>query len=676
MQSRTPQRPARISETSVPRNRRACLVILRDIAALSSLNIHKLRNRLPGAALLLPAALALAQTPPAQAPSVQPPGASVAAPAVIDHLEQTIAWYRTVEATATLEGISDEIVLNNSLHQTALRAVESGFDFARADAALIAAGGPQNQQGPAAGGRNLEQAAERAANRIGNIQARLAALDAALPKSPAKQRPLLEAQRRELGAELNLAQQVQQTIQGIVSAAGVPAAGGLDSQINDLERSVPEARRATRPAAGQKNPVTPQPLPAAGARPASSSAFRPQSAGLLSLLSELISFAKTESQLKSAAAATDALSDEIDKLKLPLTSALRSAVQLSDQLSGAAASETVDQVTADQRRIDGLTAQFHRLSTALVPLDEQQILINGARGDLDELRAADERQRNETARTLFIRSVMIGGGIIVLLAISAVWRRATFRYIQDVRRRRQLTLVRRVVIGTAMGVLVVLGVVSDFGSLATYAGFLTAGIAVALQNVLLAVVAYFFFIGRYGVKVGDLVTISGVTGNVVDIGLVRLYLMELGGAPPDLHPTGRIVVLSNSVLFQPAPLFKQISGANYIWRKVSVTLAADTSIEAARSTLTAAVESVLAPYRADIERQHAALEKSVDIQMKKPNPDYHLRYTDAGLEFAAQYPAEFQKSAATDEKVIHALHEAISQNPQLHLAPGGAPRMS
>jgi len=179
----------------------------------------------------------------------------------------------------------------------------------------------------------------------------------------------------------------------------------------------------------------------------------------------------------------------------------------------------------------------------------------------------------------------------------------------------------------------------------------------------------------YGVKVGDLVTISGVTGNVVDIGLVRLYLMELAGGPPDLHPTGRIVVLSNSVLFQPSPLFKQISGTSYIWHKVAVTLAADTDIEAARHALTDAVESVLAQYRADLERQHAELERSIDIQVKKPNPDYRFRYTDAGLEFTAQYPAEYQKSAATDDKVIRALHAAISKNGQLHLAPGGGPKV-
>ncbi len=652
------------------------LAILLNIAGLSILNIEKFgnsrHNRLPGAALILLAVLAVPM-------AAQQPDASVPAVDVVHHLEQSIAWYRAVNGVAALEGVSNEVVLNSSLHQTALRALQAGFDFARADAALIAARGQQPEQPQPAGGRNLEQAEERAATRISNVQSRISALEAALPKANAKERPLLEAQRRELEAQLNLAQQVQQTIQGIVSAAGDAASGGgLAGQINELERSVPEAQRRERAAAaktGAPAGAAPASAPASNTQAANAPAFRPQSAGLLALLSELVALTKTESQLKSDVAATDALIAEIDKLKLPLTSGVRSAVQQSEQLTSAAENESVDQVTSNQRRIDALTQQFRRLSTALVPLSQQRILIESAEADLDDLRTTLQRQRNETARSLFIRSAMIGGGIVVLLAISAVWRRATFRYIQDLRRRRQLTIVRRVVIGTLMAILVVLGIVSDFGSLATYAGFLTAGIAVALQNVLLAVVAYFYFIGRYGVRVGDLVTISGVTGNVVDIGLVRLYLMELAGSAPDLHPTGRIVVLSNSVLFQPSPLFKQISGASYVWHKVALTLAPETDIEAARRTLTSAVDSALAEYRTDIERQHAALEQSVDIQVKKPNPDYHFRYTEAGLEFTAQYPAEFQKAAATDDKVLRALHEVISKNGQLHLAPGGGPKV-
>ena len=134
-------------------------------------------------------------------------------------------------------------------------------------------------------------------------------------------------------------------------------------------------------------------------------------------------------------------------------------------------------------------------------------------------------------------------------------------------------LLRRIVIGFCMGIVLILGFVSEFSSLATFAGFITAGLAVGLQTILLSVAAYFFLVGRWGIRVGDRISVAGVTGDVVDVGLVRLYLMELAGTGVDLYPTGRIVVFSNSVLFQATtPLFKQLPGADYAWHEVAVTV--------------------------------------------------------------------------------------------------------
>ena len=83
-------------------------------------------------------------------------------------------------------------------------------------------------------------------------------------------------------------------------------------------------------------------------------------------------------------------------------------------------------------------------------------------------------------------------------------------------------LVRRTVLGFLGGMVVIFGFVTQFSSLATFAGFITAGIAVGLQTILLSVAAYFFIIGRYGVRVGDRISVAGVTGDVVEVGLVAM----------------------------------------------------------------------------------------------------------------------------------------------------------
>jgi small-conductance mechanosensitive channel len=82
-------------------------------------------------------------------------------------------------------------------------------------------------------------------------------------------------------------------------------------------------------------------------------------------------------------------------------------------------------------------------------------------------------------------------------------------------------------------------------------GFAAAGIAFALQTVILALAGYFSMVAPNGIRVGDLVALQGpfgyVHGEVIDIGFVRMRLRELAG--DSLRPTGRVVVFPNSVVF-------------------------------------------------------------------------------------------------------------------------------
>jgi small-conductance mechanosensitive channel len=83
--------------------------------------------------------------------------------------------------------------------------------------------------------------------------------------------------------------------------------------------------------------------------------------------------------------------------------------------------------------------------------------------------------------------------------------------------------------------------------MATFLGLLSAGVAVALQYVILAVLGYFALSGKRGMKVGDLVTISGVTGEVINLGLLQFQIRELDGS--SLASTNNVVTFSNSFIF-------------------------------------------------------------------------------------------------------------------------------
>ena len=322
-----------------------------------------------------------------------------------------------------------------------------------------------------------------------------------------------------------------------------------------------------------------------------------------------------------------------------------------------------------------LSARFKLITAAEVPLGKQIVFLDSTEGNLREWHTAVDRTYRRVIRALLIRLGAIGVSIIVLLGISALWRRATFRYVSDVRRRRQFLMIRRLLVGAIIVVIIIGGVVTEFSTLVTFAGLITAGVAVALQTVILSGVAHFFFMGRYGVRVGDRVTISGVTGDVIDIGIFRLYLMDLGGDGKDLNPTGRIVVFSNSVLFQPSAFYKQLPGTDYVWHEVALTLAPDTNHQLAETSLLGAVKSVYEGYRDVIQKQYAVLKDTLHYQIPAPEPQGRFRFVSEGLEFVVRYPVEARHAGEIDDRITRQLLATIEKEPSLRLVASGTPKI-
>ncbi|MFZ0517057.1 MAG: mechanosensitive ion channel family protein, partial [Acidobacteriaceae bacterium] len=346
----------------------------------------------------------------------------------------------------------------------------------------------------------------------------------------------------------------------------------------------------------------------------------------------------------------------------------------------ASVAESQGTLQQQQRATAQLVLHFKQISDATIPLSQELILMDQSQTNLKQLRDSVDHEYGQILRSLLLRvaTLLIALGLIWLF--SELWRRATFRYIKDARRRRQFLVLRRVITGFCMFVVVLLGFVSDFSSLATYAGLITAGVAVALQTVILSVAAYFFLVGRYGVRVGDRVTVvyngaNSVTGDVVDIGLVRFYLMELAGSGIELKPTGRIIVFPNSVLFQTSPLFKQFPGTEYMWREIGFPMRADSDVPLAEKELLACANTLYAEYKPTLDRQHAGLEQSVGMHIEAPKPYARLRLIPSGLEVVVSYPVPLRQAAAMDDRMVTAVMDILRNNPSIHLVDGASPQL-
>ncbi len=539
--------------------------------------------------------------------------------AILQHLTEVLRFYRTATTKIQKAGEPSDILYAEQSKAQATQIAQLAFQSARNEAALLTrvnvpASGTLEAANPTATqpeNQRLAAARARIVSQIAALQAVDAANDAAIAHADAKTRPPLLQKQEQIDGEFKLLQATLDALNRVAKFTDTQDdRTGLIGEIERLASSAPELN------AGTGNSITAPPLENLAAT---------EHAGIVTQGSVLFDLLSVRRSIDEQIADTDRLRDQAHNLREPFTNVLSRLFKqgqiLSQQTVDLKATPTTDtqDILATRKQFDQLTSTFRVLSGAMLPLSQEVMLLEQERGTLSSWRIAVDTEYKAILRSLLIRVALIAVALLLLAVVGQVWNRATVRYVADLRRRRQILVVRRVVVGFLGGLIVIFGFITQFSSLATFAGFLTAGIAVGLQTILLSVAAYFFIIGRYGVKVGDRITVVGVTGTVIEVGIARFYLMELAGSGTELHPTGRVAVFANSVLFQTGtPLYKQLPGTEYAWHELVAKLTPNADTEAVTKAIVTVVDSVYQGYRLTIEEQQHQIESWMGTALDKP----------------------------------------------------------
>ena len=585
---------------------------------------------------------------------------------VIPFLNQTLNWYRQMTVDQQIANDPSEVALVTDNRRLADQIVGLSFDFARAEADALASGhGSIQGQGQAQDGAVPEQQAvvkaeDRIDQQIKAGEAELNSLKQKLATATGRPRELLQAQIAQSQGEIDLDKTRKDAIHNMaefVNGTGAGSeAGGLRGQIDAMAASVPASAAGNQ--ANSKDQAN-----------ANAEAAASEPAGIWDLGEELFAIARKLRTINTALTQIQALAKSSSDLRAPFTNRLRTLSRQADELSSQPPAKEAAAVAQQREQVAAVTTEFKQLAAIALPLSKQGILLGLYQKSLENWHSEVRSDMRGQLERLLVRLAVLALFIGVVLVFAELGKRAIFRYVHEPHRRYQFLLLRKILLAFAIVVVVGFAFASRLESAVTFAGLLTAGLAVALQSVLLSMVGYFFLIGRYGIRVGDRVQISGVTGEVVDIGLVRMHVMELGGSAVDT-PTGRVVAFSNSIVFQPAAgLFKQIPGTNFVWHEVSLTLAGDSDFHAVRERLLKGVDAALADFRDDMQRQNRAMERNlIAAPVDGLRPKVNLRLTSAGLEALVRFPVDFQHAGEIDERVTSELLKALEEEPLLRLA--------
>lgn len=613
-----------------------------------------------GALILLASPLALPQQT-ANPPAV-PPGATPNQ--LMQFLNQTVSWHRQ-DTLQMEEATPEEQLTLYDNHQIADQVVKLSFDFARAQADTIAAQAGSKQTANSGGAlpqyQALRQMQGKLDQNLQDTQQELANDQKRLSSATGAARRKLESEIPELQAEMALTQARRDAVRDMVQFVGSSTAIGagtadLRAQIEALASSVPAASGAGESSSSRQT---------ASSRTTIMTASQPS--GIWELTEDLFALSSRKHAVESLIQQTNALSAASQQLRAPFVSDLRDLSSKGDQLAAEADTANPQALQQERQQLDSLAAQFKRISSSVIPLGKQSVLLTLYSKNLAGRRDAIAASYMADLRNLGLRLGFLAVLLAILFGLSELWRRAVFRYVHDVRRRHQFLLLRKIALWFVIAVMIAVTLAGKLGSVATFAGLLTAGVALALQNVIVSVVGYFFLIGKYGIRVGDRVQAAGTMGEVIDVGLARFHMMELGKGGT---PTGRVVAFSNSIVFQPTGgLFKDIPGTSFRWHEVTTTVPRNADFTLVREKLLDAVENVLRDYRDDIARQYQQLEKTgILLSEKGLRPRFDLRVTTAGVEVTIRYPVDLQRAAEIDARISQELLSTLESESALKAA--------
>jgi small-conductance mechanosensitive channel len=209
------------------------------------------------------------------------------------------------------------------------------------------------------------------------------------------------------------------------------------------------------------------------------------------------------------------------------------------------------------------------------------------------------------------------------------------------------------------------------GRLSFALGVAGAGVAVALQDVLASIAGAFSIGFSKLYTVGDRVQIGDTRGDVIDIGLLRTTLMEIGSwVGRDLY-SGRIVRIPNNTVLKNS-VFNYSQGFRFIWDQVKVVFTISSDAALAREMLLRIAKDVVGDYLVEAQKSWNAVSEDYRTENPPIEPVVALSVNGASLEFTVNYVVDYtQRTFVQDRMFTKIVQEVASSNGRLAWSSSG-----
>lgn len=260
--------------------------------------------------------------------------------------------------------------------------------------------------------------------------------------------------------------------------------------------------------------------------------------------------------------------------------------------------------------------------------------------------------------------LVISAIIVVLTRLLRHW---IDRGVRDVNRRHRL---RKIVGYVAFFTILALAIamfVGKFGHLATVLGLVGAGLAIALQDLGKSAAGWLYLTSRSGFGPGSRVEVDGVVGEVIDIGVLKTTVLEVGNFVFGRQSSGRIVTIANSKFLSDNVILSP-SYSPYAWQELQFLLTYESDWRKGVSLLEELGAKEYEGVEAATERGFRQLERRYAFKWGARTPIVYVKAVDSGVELTLRILTHIRERRGAADRIARAVLDAVARDPDLDFA--------
>lgn len=199
------------------------------------------------------------------------------------------------------------------------------------------------------------------------------------------------------------------------------------------------------------------------------------------------------------------------------------------------------------------------------------------------------------------------------------------------------------------------------GSIGVAFGVAGAGVAFALQDVIVSIAGWIHIMISGKINVGERVKIGDVKGDIIDIGVFSSTIMEMGAwVDGDLY-NGRIVSISNSFVFKEN-IHHYSAEYPFLWDEVRIPVRHESDIDLARQIFLSVLDEICGEYAEQSKVHWSKMTMKFRVEEAKVEPMVSMMFDENWISFTLRYVVDFKNRRTIKNSIFTRIHEEIERS--------------